>query len=324
MRHLLTLATAGLGLALAGPAAAQQDFPSKPIRLVVGYGAGGTTDILARVIADKLSGVVKQSIVVENRTGAAGGIAAATVARAPADGYTLFMGTVASHGINPALYKKLEYDPVADFSPVALVATIPLVLVVNNQLPVKDVPELIALAKRKPGELNYSSGGNGSPVHLAGELFAHTAGLQLTHVPYRSGAQGNASVIGGETQLSFALLPAIMPQLQANQVRPLALTVKDRSAVLPDVKPLPEYKGFEKYSVNSWNAVFAPKGTPAGIIAKLDTAIAKALQDPDLKARFAAAGADPTFSDAKELDGFVKEELAKWKAVVTQAKIELE
>lgn len=318
-----TLAFAGI-FAVFFSAASAQDFPTRPIRLVVGYGAGGTTDILARVLADKLSTQLGQTVVVENRTGAAGGIAAAAVARAPADGYTLFMGTVASHGINPALYKKLDYDPVADFAPVSMVAAIPLVLVVNNKLPVDNVQDLIKLARKQPGQLNYSSGGNGSPVHLAGELFARAADVQITHVPYRSGAQGNTSVISGETQLSFALMPAVLPQLKAGQLKPLAITVKQRSALLPDVPPLAQSPGFEKYSVNSWNAIFAPKGTPAKVVESLQRSVDETLKNPDLRSRFLAAGADPVSSTPAELSAFVVEELALWKKAVTDAKLELE
>jgi tripartite-type tricarboxylate transporter receptor subunit TctC len=323
MKRINAFALAGLVTAFA-PAAHAQDFPNRPIRMVVGYGAGGTTDILARVIAEKLGTQLGQTVVVENRTGAAGGIAAAAVARAPADGYTLFMGTVASHGINPALYKKLDYDPVGDFSPVSMVAAIPLVLVVNNKLPVSSVQDLIKLAKNKPGSLNYSSGGNGSPVHLAGELFARAAGVELTHVPYRSGAQGNASVIAGETQLSFALMPAVLPQIAGGQLKPLAITVQQRSAVLPDLVPLAQTPGFEKYSVNSWNAIFAPKGTPPQIVARLQRSVEESLKNPELRAKFLAAGADPVSSTPAELATFVGEELALWKKAVTDAKLELE
>jgi len=324
VRHPVKLLTAFcLSLGVAGAALAD-DFPSHPIRMVVGYGAGGTTDILARVVAEKLGEKLGQSVVVENRTGAAGSIAASAVARAPADGYTLFMGTVASHGINPALYKKLDYDPVKDFAPVSLVASIPLVLVVNNDLPVKNVDELIALAKSKPGALYFSSGGNGSPVHLSGELFAHTAGLKLVHVPYRSGAQGNTSVISGETQLSFALMPAVLPQLAAGQLRPLAITVQKPSEVLPDVPPLARTPGFEDYSTNSWNAVFAPAGTPPEIVNRLQKAIADVVASSDVRKRFEAAGAEPESSTPDELAVFVKRELAVWKKTVDDAGIELQ
>lgn len=321
------LAAIGLSTTLlitAHGAVLAQAYPNRPIRLVVGYGAGGTTDILARILAEKLGTRLGQTVVVENRTGAAGGIAAVSVARAPADGYTLFMGTVASHGINPALYKKLDYDPVGDFAPVTMVASIPLVLVVNNNLPATTVPELIALAKAQPGKLNFSSGGNGSPVHLAGELFERAAGVDLTHVPYRSGAQGNTSVIAGETQLSFALMPAVLPQLKGKQLRPLAITVKEPSSLLPGVAPLSRTKGFENFSVNSWNAIFAPKGTPDAVVATVHRAVAEVIQQPEVRDRFLGAGAEPESMTPQELAAYVKVELAQWKKAVGDAGIELE
>jgi len=320
------MAAVGLTALLATTAQAQS-YPSRPIRLVVGYGAGGTTDILARVLAERLGarlGQTIQTIIVENRTGAAGGIAAVSVARAPADGYTLFMGTVASHGINPALYKKLGYDPVGDFAPVSMVAAIPLVLVVNNNLPVTSVAELIELARSQPGKLNFSSGGNGSPVHLAGELFERAARVNLTHVPYRSGAQGNTSVIAGETQLSFALMPAVLPQLQAKQLRPLAITVQTPSSLLPDTPPLSRSKGFENFSVSSWNAIFAPKGTPDAVVMTVQRAVAEVLQLPEVRDRFRNAGAEPESMTPQELAAYVDAELARWKKAVVEAGIELE
>ncbi|KXA71325.1 Bug family tripartite tricarboxylate transporter substrate binding protein, partial [Bordetella hinzii] len=206
---------AALLLASALPAA-QAAYPEQPIRIVIGYAAGGTTDILARALAEQLGKTLKQSIIVENKPGAAGNIAAASVQQAAPDGYTVFMATVSSHGINPALYKKsLGYDPVGGFAPVGMVASIPLVLVANPKLPATDVAGLVALAKSKPGEMNYSSSGNGSPVHLAGAMFAQQAHLDIVHVPYRGGSLANTAVMTGEAQFSFATLPGAMPQVKA-------------------------------------------------------------------------------------------------------------
>ena len=214
----------------AAPLHAQGAYPSQPVRIVVGYAAGGTTDILARALGEQLSKELKQPVIIENKAGAAGNIAAASVQQAAPDGYTLFMATVSSHGINPVVYKKsLGYDPVGGFTPVSMIASIPLVLVANPKLPVASVADLVKLAREKPGDLNYSSSGNGSPVHVAGAMFASEAKVQIQHVPYRGGSLANSSVMSGETQFSFATLPAALPQVRAGALRALAVTTRDHA-----------------------------------------------------------------------------------------------
>ncbi|KCB43226.1 tripartite tricarboxylate transporter family receptor [Bordetella hinzii 5132] len=315
---------AALLLASALPAA-QAAYPEQPIRIVIGYAAGGTTDILARALAEQLGKTLKQSIIVENKPGAAGSIAAASVQQAAPDGYTVFMATVSSHGINPALYKKsLGYDPVDGFAPVGMVASIPLVLVANPKLPATDVAGLVALAKSKPGEMNYSSSGNGSPVHLAGAMFAQQAHLDIVHVPYRGGSLANTAVMTGEAQFSFATLPGAMPQVKAGALRALAVTTRERSPQLPDVPTVAEAPGFKGYEINTWNALLAPKGTPPEAIATLNAALKQAMASDKLKEHFQREGATPVASTPAELASFIQAELAKWAGVVQSVNIRVD
>ncbi|CAM4388810.1 Bug family tripartite tricarboxylate transporter substrate binding protein [Bordetella pseudohinzii] len=317
-------ALAALLLTTALPAA-QAAYPEQPIRIVIGYAPGGTTDILARALAEQLGKTLKQSIIVENKPGAAGNIAAASVQQAAPDGYTVFMATVSSHGINPALYKKsLGYDPVGGFVPVGMVAAIPLVLVANPKLPATDVAGLVALAKSKPGEMNYSSSGNGSPVHLAGAMFAQQAHLDIVHVPYRGGSLANTAVMTGEAQFSFATLPGAMPQVKAGALRALAVTTRERSPQLPDVPTVAEAPGFKGYEINTWNALLAPKGTPPEAIATLNAALKQAMSSDKLKAHFQREGATPVSSTPDELAGFIQAELAKWAEVVQSVNIRVD
>lgn len=317
-------ALAAMLFTLALPAA-HVAYPEQPIRLVIGYAAGGTTDILARALAEQLSKSLKQSIIVENKPGAAGNIAATAVQQANSDGYTLFMATVSSHGINPALYKKsLGYEVVEGFEPVGMVASIPLVLVANPKLPATDVPGLVALAKAKPGELNYSSSGNGSPVHLAGAMFAQQAGLDMVHVPYRGGALANTAVMTGEAQLSFATLPGAMPQVKAGNLRALAVTTRERSSQLPDVPTLAEAPGFDGFEINTWNALLAPKGTPPQTVATLNAALKQAMTSDKLKEHFKREGATPATSTPAELGTFIQAELDKWAGVVKSVNIRVD
>lgn len=312
-------------LCAAGPVQAQGSYPSQPVRIVVGYSAGGTTDILARALGEQLSKELKQPVIIENKAGAAGNIAAAGVQQAAPDGYTLFMATVSSHGINPAVYKKsLGYDPVGGFTPISMIASIPLVLVSNPNLPVKSVTDLVELARSKPGDLNYSSSGNGSPVHVAGAMFAAEAQVQIQHVPYRGGALANTSVMSGETQFSFATLPAALPQVRAGALRALAVTTRERSAELPDVPTVAETAVFKGYEINTWNALMAPKGTPAAVVDILNKAVAQALAAPALQARFKGEGATPGASSPAELGQFVNAELTRWAGIIKAVNIQIE
>ena len=302
-----------------------QTYPTQPLRIVIGYAAGGTTDILARSLAEQLSKILGQSVIVENKAGAAGNLAAAYVAQAKPDGYVLFMATLASHGINPALYKTgLGYDPVKSFEPISMVAAIPMLLVVNPKLPIQSVPELIAYAKKNPGELNYASSGNGSPVHLAGAIFADAAKVDVAHIPYRGGAIANTSVMSGDTQYTFASMPAAMPQVQAGKLRALAVTTKARSPQLPDVPSVEEAGNLPGYDINTWDALLAPKGTPPAVIAKLNAAVIQALQSPALAKRFEGEGAVPDTSTPQELATYIDAELLKWAAVVARTPIKVD
>lgn len=305
--------------------AALAAYPQQPLRIVVGYAAGGTTDILARVLGEQLGKELKQSIIIENKPGAAGNIAASYVQDSKPDGYTLFMATVSSHGINPALYKRtLGYDPVNGFEPVGMVASIPLLLIANPKLQIKSVDELVALAKSKPGQLNYSSSGNGSPVHLAGAMFAQQAHLDLVHVPYRGGALANTAVMTGEAQFSFATLPGAISQVRANNLVALAVTTQKRSPQLPDVPALGELAGFKGYDINTWNALLAPKGTPQAVIDTLNAAVNRAMSSPSLRQHFEKEGAVPTQSTPQELRAFIRGELDKWAGVVQSVNIRVD
>jgi len=311
--------------ALATLSTAHAAYPEQPIRIVIGYAAGGTTDILASALAEQLGKTLKDSIIVENKPGAAGNIAATYVQQAAPDGYTLFMATVSSHGINPALYKqKLGYDPRGGFEPVGMVASIPLVLIANPKLPARNVAELTALCKSKPGDMNYASSGNGSPVHLAGAMFAEEANVKIMHVPYRGGALANTSVMTGETQFSFATLPAALPQVKSGTLHALAVTTKERSSQLPDVPTVAETPGFQNYDINTWNALLAPKGTPPAIVEKLNAALKQAMTSPELLRHFQSEGADPKTSTPAELKTFIDGELSKWAAVVKSVDIKID
>jgi tripartite-type tricarboxylate transporter receptor subunit TctC len=296
--------------------AAVAAYPDQPIHVVVGYSAGGTTDILARALGEQLSQVLKTPVVIENKPGAAGSIAAAYVANAKPDGYTLFIATVSSHGINPAVYKKLGYDPVKGFAPVSMLASIPLVLITNPKLKLKTVQDLVDLIRAKPGMLNYSSSGNGSPVHIAGAMFVDQAHLKAVHVPYRGGALANTAVIAGDVQYSFATLPAALPQIKAGTVTALAVTTKKRSPQLPDVPTVAENKNFPNYEINTWNALLAPAGTPEATIKKLNAAVVQAMGTKKLQTTFTSQGAEPESSTPQALQAFIGEQLAHWKQVM--------
>lgn len=320
-RQLLAGAMA-LAFFAAGQPVLADDYPSKPIKLVVGYTPGGTTDILARAVAHKLSEKLGQPVVVDNRPGAAGGIGAEVVAESEPDGYTLLMATASSHGINPAVYSNLSYDPVKDFEPVAFIASVPLVLAVNPSLGVKDTPGLVALIKEKPGEMDYASSGNGSPGHLAGEMFRHMAGLDVQHIPYKGGAPSLTAVIAGETHFTFGTLPATLPHVKSGKLVALAITTDKRSGALPDTPTVAET--LPGYEVNSWNGVLAPKGTPETIVTALNAAIAEVMATEDTKAAFAREGAEPQQMTSAEFGTYVAEGLKRWAKIVadTGAKID--
>lgn len=306
-----------------GAAPAHAAYPDQPLRIVVGYAAGGTTDILARALGEQLAEELGTSVVIENKPGAAGSIAAAYVQNAKPDGYTVFIATVSSHGMNPALYNKLNYDPIKGFTPVSMLASIPLVLVTDPKLKYKSVSDLVDAAKSKPGVLNYSSSGNGSPVHIAGAMFADQAKLDIVHVPYRGGAVANMAVMSGDAQLTFATLPAALPQVKAGKLDALAVTTKQRSTELPEVPTMTEDKNFPGYEINTWNALMAPAGTPDEVVQVLNKAVTKVLNAGKLQQSFRNEGALPQSSTPEELKTFIDQQLEYWHGVVKKLDIHL-
>ena len=294
------------------------DFPSKPVRMLVGFPAGGSTDVLSRQVALALAPVLKQQIIVDNRPGATGIMAADLTAKANPDGHTIMMATVATHAINPALFSKIPFDPVKDFAAVSLVAQYPLLLAVNPALLVKSVNELIELAKTKPGSLRYSSSGNGSPGHLSAEMFRSASKTDLQHVPYKGGSPALTAVLAGECQLNFGTLPGMMPHAKANRLRAIAVTTKSRSPALPDVPTVAE-SGVTGFDVSSWAGIVVPAGTPKPVIAALHKDITGVLKEPALNARLSAEGAPPIGSTPDEFSRFMQVELVKWAAAVKQS-----
>ena len=290
-------------------------YPSKPIRVVVPYPPGGTPDILIRELAPKLTAALGQQIIVDNRPGAGGNIGSEVVAKAAPDGYTLVMGTTATHSINQALYKKLAYDPVKDFVAVALIATMPNVLVVNNDFPVKNVKELIALAKAKPGTITFGSGGNGTTHHLSGALFEKMTGVDMTHVPYKGAGQALPDLIGGQINIMFDNITSSMAYIKSGKLRVLAVTTPKRSAALPDVPTMQE-AGVPGYEMSGWFGLLAPAKTPPEIVARLNKAINKILQSIEMKELLAKQGAEIVISTPAEFTAFVKERTDKMTKVV--------
>ena len=299
----------------AAPMAGAQAYPAKPIRIVVPFPPGGATDILARAVAQKLTDAWGQAVVVDNRPGAGGNIGSEIVAKAAPDGYTLEMGTVGTHAINASLYAKMPYDHVKDFAPVILVAGVPNVLVVNPSLPVSSVQDLIAYAKANPGKLNFASSGNGTSIHLAGELFKVMAGVQMTHIPYKGSAPALQDLIGGQVQLMFDNLPPSLPHIKAGKLRALAVTSATRSSALPDTPTIAE-SGLPGFEASSWFGVLAPAGTPPAIIARLNAEIGAWLASAEAKEKMLALGANIGGGSPEDFARHIAAETAKWQKVV--------
>ncbi len=318
MRERLIFACAGLALAVT---AAAQDYPSRPIRFIVPFPPGGGNDTIARTIGQKLTEAYGQQVVVDNRAGAGGIIGAETAARSVPDGYTLFLGGVASHGINPNLHAKLGYDPVKDYAPVSLIASAPLILVVHPSVRANTLKDLIQLAKAKPGTLNFASNGKGGSSHLAAELFMMMTATEMVHVPYKGLAPALTDLLGGQVQLMFSSTVAILPQVRAGKLRPLAMTSAKRSAAMPDIPTVAE-SGVTGYETASWYGVLAPAGTPRPIIDKLSREIVKMVKSADLRERLAADGAEPVGSTPEEFASHIKRELARWAKVIKQARLQ--
>jgi tripartite-type tricarboxylate transporter receptor subunit TctC len=321
-RRALVAALGCASLAATMGAHAADAWPSKPITLVVPFSAGGTTDIVARVIGQKLSEALHQPVIVDNRGGAGGTLGAGVVARSAPDGYTLFMATIA-HSIAPALYKNLPYDFIKDFEPVGLVATVPNVLIVNNTVPAKTVAELIAYIKKHPNQVNYGSAGIGSTEHLAGELFRSLTGTQITHIPYKGGAPMMADLMGGQVQMALETAPSAAPHVRAGKVRALAVTSAKRSPAFPGVPTLQE-AGVKGYDMQTWYALMAPHGTPKAIVDRLHVELEKALKLPDVEKTFAEQGVTAGDMTEAQLETFIRSETAKWGKVVKDANVKLD
>jgi len=316
-RSLLGVLALAAGL-LASPLAQAQDYPSRQIMLVVPYSAGGGNDAMARIVADRMSKTLGQSLIIENRGGAGGSIATRQVAKAAPDGYTLIIGGTGTLAINPTLYANVGYDPRKDFAPIGLIATSPLVVLVHPSVAAKSVAELVALAKAEPGKLNYASAGPGSGIHLAAELFASMAGIRLTHVPYRGTAPALNDLLGGHVQIYFSSLPPAVGIAREGKARALAVTGAQRSDVLPELPTVAE-AGLPGYEAVLHYGIVAPAGTPRPIIDKLNGALREALALPETKALLLNSGAEPMPSTPEEYAADIDREEIKWSQIVKQS-----
>ncbi len=312
-----TLAVAGMGSALAADA-----YPDKPLTMIVPFSAGGTTDILARIVGQALGQELGQTIIIENKPGAGGNIGAQQASRAKADGYTLFMGTVGTHAINQALYKKLPYDPVKDFAPLSRVANVPNLLVAHPSRPYKTVQEMIAYAKKHPGEVTYGSPGSGASPHVSGALFQSMTGAEMTHVPYKGSAPAISDLLGNQIAVMFDNMPSAIQHVRSGKLRPIAVTTAKRSSELPDVPTIAE-AGVPGYEATSWFGLWAVAGTPAPILTKLQTALTKVLKDPAVAKKIADQGGEVVIETPAQFDAFIKSEAAKWGKVVKESGAEV-
>ncbi len=313
------LGSLALGLA-AMPALAQTAWPSKPVRIVVPFAPGGTTDILARAVAPELSKAFGQPFVVENRAGAGGNVGADIVAKAPADGYTLLMGTVGTHGINKSLYTKLPYDPQKDFAPVTLVAGVPNVMVMNTDtaktLGINSVPDFIRYAKSHPGKLNMASSGNGTSIHLAGELFKSMTGVFMTHIPYTGSGPALLGLLSGQVDVMFDNLPSALPHVKGGKLKAFAVTSAQRSGATPELPTIEEAGQLKGFEASSWFGLLAPAGTPADVVSRVQQETSKALNSPAIKEKLLAQGAIPSGNTPAEFARFIDAEIRKWAPVV--------
>ena len=313
-------AAACAALLLAPSVARAQDFPSRTVKIVVAFPAGGPTDFVARLLADKLKGILGQSVIIENKPGANAAIGAESVAKSDPDGYTLFFTTAGAVVINPHMRANLPYDPVKDFAPITLVVNTMEVLVVRTDTPMKSATDLVALAKSRPDGIAMASTGVGSPPHLALELFKGASGANVLHVPYRGAAPAVTDVVGGQVHAMFADLPVLMPQIRGGTLRPIGVGSRRRASVLPDVPTLDE-QGIKDVYADNWYALFAPAKTPAPVIAKLNAAVMAALNDPELNKKLVDAGAIPAAGTPAELSEHLKTELDRWGKVIKDKNI---
>lgn len=317
-KHHRLAAVAVAAIAVAATAArAADNYPSRPVRMIVSFSAGGPTDIVARVMGAKMGEILGQTFVVENRTGVGGNLGADMVAKADPDGYTMLMATVSTNAINPGLYKHMPYDAVRDFAPLGRVGVTPTLLLVHPSMPATDVKSLVALLKANPGKYNYGSSGLGSILHLCGEEFkAMAGGLDITHVPYKGSAPMDTDLLGGQVTMAFDATPTALPLAQSGRLRALGAGMLKRIAAMPDLPTLDE-QGLKGYECYTWNAILAPAGTPRPIVNKLNAAINKALADPAVSSALEKAGITPTPGSTPETTAdFVKAELAKWAPII--------
>jgi len=326
MQNLLSgVCRAALALlcALLPAAVAAQIYPSKPIRLIVAFPPGGSTDIIARIVGQKLGERFGQQVVIDNRGGAGGTIGTEIAARASPDGYTLTMGTTSTHVIAPGVYSKLKYDPINDFAPLTLVATTPYLLVVNPGVKANSLKEFIALAKSQPGKLNYASAGTGSTTQLAMEMLKTAAGIDVVHVPYNGNGPANTATLGGQVQALFGSMPAVLTQAKAGRLRPLAVGTPNRSPALPDVPTVAE-SGYPGFDASLWLGFFAPKGTAAPILKRLEFELTRIAQSPEMKEQFERNGAEALTATPAALTKLLKVEIDKYTKVIKAAGIKLE
>ena len=313
---LASLAVAAAGALPLGALA--QNFPTKPITIIVPFSAGGTTDILARIVGQGLTTELGQSVVVDNKPGAGGKIGGSLAAKAAADGYTLFMGTVGTHAINQSLYKKMPFDPVKDFAPLSRVATVPNLLVAHPSQPFKTVKEMIAYAKANPGKITFGSPGSGASPHVSGELFKSMTGTDLLHIPYKGSAPAMTDLLGGQTSVMFDNMPSAIQHVRSGKLRPIAVTTAKRSPELPDVPTIAE-AGVPGYEATSWFGMFAPAGTPKPVLDKLHAALIKVLNQADVKKKIAEQGGDVVAETPEQFAAFIQAESVKWGKVVKES-----
>ncbi len=324
LRGVLTLALAmlfALGFAVGATLAQNASYPNRPIKMLVGFAAGGGTDVAARIMAAPMSKILGQSILVENHTGASGLIAAEDVAKSDADGYTLMMGSQTTYAVAPALYRKVTVNPVKDFAGVALTGASPLVLVVNPSFAAHSVKDVIAMAKANPGKINFGTGGLGTTPHMTAEMFQHDAGIKMVHVPYRGEAGAINDLLAGQIPLMFANLSAVMGNIKAGTLRALAVISAERSPSAPDIPTVAE-TALPGFKAETWFGIVAPAGTPRDVLAKLNAAARQALTLPETKQRFADLGMTTGTSSPEEFDAYIKAEVARWSQVIKDANVQ--
>jgi len=321
-RRLTTLACLATLASAALPLRAQSKWPAKPITYVVPFAAGGTTDVLARTFGQRLSVLLGQPVVVENKPGAGGNVGSAFVAKAAPDGYTILGGTISSHSINVSLYPNMPYDPIKDFIPIALFGTLPNVVVVKAEAPFKTVADIVAAAKAKQN-LSYSSSGAGTSQHLSGELFKNMAGVDILHVPYKGSAPSMQALLGDQVTMCFENILSCIPLIQSGKLRALAVTSATRASGLPDVPTVAE-SGLKGFEIVSWQGVFAPAGTPQPIVEQLSSTIMQIIREPEIKAKLLGLGLEPSTMTQPQFAAFQKEEVAKWARLIKSANIKLD